>query len=121
MKLVFPRLAIAVLLIALSFTVPATDSALAQNAYSDAKLESFVEAAVQVENLMREYDPQIKAAETSERADTLRAEAGAKMEAAIDQTPDISVEEYSQIVMAARQDQALNERVNTIFRATTGQ
>ncbi len=113
-----PRFVAAALCLALVFTVPATDSAWAQSDYSDAKLESFVKAAIQVENLMREYKPRVDRAESPQRADSLRAEAKAKMEATIEQTPGITLDEYGRILVAADTDQALHDRIDTIYRAT---
>jgi hypothetical protein len=95
--------------------------ALAQTEYSDAKLESFVQAAIKVENLMREYEPRVQAAESPQTADTLRAEARAKMEAAVVETPGISLAEYSRIVEETMKDQALNDRVDALYRTARGQ
>lgn len=115
------RFVIAALCLALVFIAPATESAWAQSAYSDAKLESFVKAAIQVENLMREYKPRVEGAESPQRADNLRAEAKARMEAVIEQTPGITLDEYGRILVAADTDQALHDRIDTIYRATKGQ
>ena len=121
MKLLFSRLTVAALLIAISFTVPAITGALAQSTYSDAKLESFVEAAVQIESLREQYDPQIKAADNPEKAEVLRTQAMTKMQSAVDQTPGISLDEYNEIVTAARTDPSLSERVDTMYRTAKGE
>ncbi len=117
----FARLLVPMLLFALSFAVFAGASARAQGAYSDAKLESYVEAAIEVETLMREYKPRVEAAESPQRADNLRAEGKAKMDAAIDRTPGITIDEYIEILLAARNDQALHGRIDTLYRAAKGQ
>ena len=114
------RLVVPALCLVLFFAASGADSAWAQNTYSDATLESYVKAAIQVEDLTKEYDPRLQAAETPQRADNLRREAKAKMEAAIDQAPGITLDEYSRILVAARTDQALHDRIDTIYRATKG-
>lgn len=121
MKFSLSKLTIAALVLALSFTLATANSTWAQTGPSDAKLEAFVEAALQVENLMREYEPQIQAAETPQRADNLRRQAKAKMEAAINATPGITLDEYGWIVVATEKDKALHDRVDTIYRAAKGQ
>ena len=93
----------------------------AQTEYSDAKLESFVQAAIEVEDLMREYEPRVEAAESPQTADTLRAEARAKMEAAVVETPGISLAEYIPDRRGNDEDQALNDRVDVLYRAARGQ
>lgn len=116
-----PKFIRAALVVALAFTLFHAAPAPAQTEYSDAKLESFVQAAIKVENLMREYEPRVQAAESPQTADTLRAEARAKMEAAVVETPGISLAEYSRIVEETMRDQALNDRVDVLYRAARGQ
>lgn len=108
------------LMFALLFAVSGAGAARAQGAYSDAKLESYVEAAIQVAALMEDYQPRVEAAESPQRADNLRAEAKAKMDAAIDRTPGITIDEYIEILLAARDDKALHARIDTLYRAAKG-
>ena len=92
----------------------------AQGAYSDAKLQSYVAAAIQVGALMEEYKPQVDAADSPEQAAALRAEAKGKMDAAIARTPGITIDEYIEVLLAARSDPALHERIDTLYRAAKG-
>jgi len=115
-RAIFPTLCLALFLAA--FTASPVR---AQGAYTDDKLESFVSAAIQVQNLMKQYQPQIQSEENPQRAETLRREAKAKMETAIIRTPGITIDEYSRIVEATQRDQALNDRVDRMYRAATAQ
>ena len=115
------RAVVSALCIALCIAAFTAGPARAQSAYSDDKLQSFVSAAIQVQTLMKEYQPMIQAAETRQRADSLRREAKAKMETAIIRTPGISIAEYGQIVTATQNDPSLNNRVDRMYRATTGE
>lgn len=117
--LLIRRLAVPVLVISLVFAAFSGASALAQGAYSDAKLESYVQAVIQVQDLMREYKPQVDAAESPKQADNLRREAKGKMDAAIIETPGITIDEYVEILLAARSDQALHGRIDTLYRAAS--
>ncbi len=115
------RVVVPALCLALCLAAFAVGPARAQAAYTDDKLQSFVSAAIQVQSLMKEYQPMIQAAETPQRADSLRREAKAKMETAIIRTPGISIAEYGQIVTATQNDPLLNDRVDRMYRATTGE
>jgi len=114
------RLAVPALLLSLVFAAFGGAAARAQGVYSDTKLESYVQAAIQVQNLMREYKPRVDAAESPQRADNLRREAKGKMDAAISQTPGITIGEYIEILSAARSDQVLHSRIDTLYRAASG-
>ncbi len=114
------RLSVPVLLLSLLFAASGGVSAFAQGGYGDAKLKSYVEAAIQVQDLMTAYKPRVEAADSPGRADTLRREAKGKMDAAIDRTPGITMDEYIEILLAARNDPALHGRIDTLYRAAKG-
>lgn len=114
------RLAVPAVLLTLLIGPSMGGAARAQGAYSDAKLESYVEAALQVGALMKEYKPRVDAAASPEDAAALRAEAKDKMDAAIIETPGITIDEYVEILLAARSDPALHDRIDTLYRAARG-
>jgi hypothetical protein len=111
------RLAVPAVLLMLLIGPWMGGAARAQGAYSDAKLQSYVEAAIQVGALMEQYKPRVDAAISPERAAALRAEAKGKMDAAIDRTPGITIDEYIEILLAARSDPTLHGRIDTLYRA----
>jgi hypothetical protein len=86
-----------------------------QGELSDEKLNSFVVAAIAVEDLVEEWQPRIEEAATEEEALELRAQANAELVAAVEQTPGITVEEYQEIGIAAQTDPTLAERIRTLY------
>ena len=71
-------------------------------AFTDAKLEAFAMAALDVSQIRQTYAAQLQ--EVSEEAEqqAIIEEANAAMMQAVENAPDISVEEYQEIGMAAR-------------------
>ena len=94
--------------------------AAAQETYSDAQLDSFTDAAMQVNEIAAEYRPQIEGAGSEEEAQTLMQEAGTEMEAAIEDADGITVDEYKQIVESARNDPQLRDRIGRILQDKAG-
>lgn len=90
-------------------------SADAQAEFGQAKLESFVSAAIAVNDLIEQWGPRIEEAESEEQAAQLREQANAEMVTAIDQTEGISVDEYQTIVQAARNDPELSGQLQQMF------
>jgi Domain of unknown function (DUF4168) len=92
----------------------------AQTEFSDAKLESFVVAAIAVDEKIREWNPRIQAAQNEQEAAELREQASNEVLETIDGTEGMSVEEYQQIGQAAQADPELATRINEIYGEKTG-
>jgi len=83
-------------------------------AYTDAKLESYVLAAVDVSRVVGEWRPRLESARQegdAEALDALRQQAMAELTGVVESADGISVEEYRAITEAARQDSALLDRI----------
>ncbi len=104
------------LMLGLSFGTPAE----AQSEYQKAKLEAFVKAAIQVEQVIVRWTPQIKAAQSEQQANELREQARGELMAAVEQTDGITMEEYNQIVQASRNDRVLSARLGKIYEEMRG-
>jgi hypothetical protein len=79
--------------------------------YDDAKLDSFVVAARAVHEVIRESAAKISDIKTEQEADSLREQLDADVEAAIEQTGGLSIEEYRAINEAAKSDPTLEDRI----------
>lgn len=102
--------------LALTLALAPLASVNAQQAeFGEAKLESFVTAAIAVNDLIEQWGPRIEEAENEQQAAQLREQANAEMVTAIDQTQGISVEEYQTIVQAARNDPQLSGQLQEMF------
>lgn len=93
----------------------------AQDQFEQAKLESFVTAAITVNELIEQWTPRINGAQNEAEAAELRDEANAELAAAIEQTNGITVEEYREISQAVRGDPQLAARVTEIYQDRVGQ
>ena len=83
--------------------------------FSDAQLESFIAAAMELRAIRQEWAPLIKNAEDEAQAERLRAEGIEEMKAAvIDQ--GISPETYNQIGQAVQNSPELQQRLNTMVQ-----
>ena len=120
MKSVFRRSMGALALIAI-VAVAIGSHAQAQDQFEPAKLESFVTAAISVNELIEQWTPRINAAQNEAQAEELRDEANAELAAAIEQTNGITVEEYREISQAVRGNPELAARVTEIYQERTGQ
>ena len=109
------------LALALGLGLATTAFAQTQSDFSDTKLESFVVAAMAVDQKIQEWNPRIQAAQSEEEATKLREQASAEMIESIDQTEGISVDEYQQIGQAAQNDPALAARITEIYDERTEQ
>ena len=92
----------------------------AQPEFSDQQLESFVVAAIAVDEVIREWNPRIQAAEDDAQAAQLREQANAELVEVITQTDGITVEEYQEIGRAAQADPDLAARINEIYQEQSG-
>jgi hypothetical protein len=83
--------------------------------FSDAELQTFAEAAKEVQQINQEYQPQMQQAQTPEEQQSIRDEATEKMVEAIEQK-GLSVEQYNQIASAAQSDPETAEKINSYLR-----
>ena len=88
--------------------------------FSDQQLESFVVAALAVDKLIREWNPRIQAAEDMAQAAQLREQANGDLVEVIARTDGITVEQYQQILQAAKADSDLKARIDAIYQAESG-
>lgn len=80
--------------------------------FDDATVEAFVEAQMRIAEIRALYADQFEAAETDEQRAAVSEEATQEMIAAVEATPDITVEEYDAVIQAANEDPALLDRIN---------
>lgn len=106
--------------LALALAASGSAWAQAQTEFSDQQLESFVVAALAVDELIREWNPRIQAAENDEQAAQLREEANAALLETITETEGMTVEEYQEIGRAAQADPELAARINEIYQEKSG-
>jgi mannitol-specific phosphotransferase system IIBC component len=102
-------------IVALSLAFSAAGAAMAQEQYEQQKLESFVVAALAVNELVEEWTPRIQSAQDETEAAQLRDQANSELVDAISQSNGITVEEYREISQAAQADPALMARISEIF------
>ncbi|RDD63852.1 DUF4168 domain-containing protein [Ferruginivarius sediminum] len=87
--------------------------------FSDAKLDAYVDAVVQVSQLVQKWQPKIQTAQQQqdkEKARSLQKEANAELVKAIQDAKGISLKEYKEISLAARQDKELYNQLNTMVQ-----
>lgn len=107
--------------LALALALAPLASADAQAEFEQGKLESFVTAAIAVNDLIERWGPRIEQAESDQEAAQMRQQANDEMVAAINQTEGISVQEYQNIVQAARNDPELSGQLQQMFEAQTAE
>jgi Domain of unknown function (DUF4168) len=106
--------------LALALATSGSAWAQVQTEFSDQQLESFVVAALAVDDLIREWNPRIQAAENEEQAAQLREEANAALLETISETDGITIEQYQEIGQAAQGDPELAARINEIYQGKAG-
>ncbi|MGR3375119.1 DUF4168 domain-containing protein [Salipiger abyssi] len=85
-------------------TAPAAD-------FSEDQLSSFVDAALHVQEVQKDYMTQIEAAAAEDEKKALIQEANTEMTAAVEETEGMDVTTYNRIGQAAQSDPELNERI----------
>ena len=105
---------------ALALLAATASGAAAQEQFTDQKVESFVDAAVAVEDLVNEWQPKIQQAQDESQAEEMRQQANLELAQAVEDTAGISVEEYMAIGQEARQDPELAARIQDIYQAQAG-
>lgn len=95
-----------------------TPAAQAQEAgdFSDAKLQSFAEAAIKLSQIRSEYQAEMGSMETDQERQQLQQQTNQRMAQAVQQTDGISIEEYNEIATASRADEELAEKVNEYIK-----
>jgi len=96
-------------------------SANAEDQFSDAKLTAFVNALAEVHAISQRWGPLINTAETEQQKAEMAETATAEMADAVQVTPDITVEEYNQVVKAARGDPELTAQIEKMFAERQGE
>ena len=114
---VVPRLASLLLVVVLAGAVLAAAPRASAEDYSDATLEAFVTAAVEVSRRIETWRPLIEGAADEDEREALIEEAQADLARAIDETDGIDEDEYYAIYNAAREDEALRARIDEVFSA----
>lgn len=87
--------------------------------FSDDQLASYAAAAIQVSEVIQEWQPQIMEARengSEERAAELTEQANNELLKTIQNADGISVEEYQSISVAARQDEDLYNELNDLVQ-----
>ena len=78
---------------------------------TDDKLESFLDAAIEVQTLTESYTPRVQAAESEAEQKALVEEANAQIRGAVEEVDGITIEEYIEIGEAAQSDPGLAQRI----------
>jgi hypothetical protein len=102
--------------LALALAASGSAWAQAQTEFSDQQLESFVVAALAIDEVIRQWNPRIQAAENEEQATQLREEANAALLETMSKAEGITIDEYQEIGQAAQSDPALAARINEIYQ-----
>ena len=113
---VVPRLASLLLVVVLVGAVLALGPRAFADEYSDASLEAFVSAAIEVSRRIETWRPLIEGTADKDERDALIEDAQADLARAIEETEGIGEDEYHEIYAAAREDEALRGRIDRIFR-----
>jgi hypothetical protein len=91
-------------------------AAVAQEAFTDAKLHSFASAVIAVNMVVERWKPQIQAAPSDADRQQMAQKANEEMRAAVEGTEGLSVEEYQAIAQAAQGDAQLMARIDKVFK-----
>jgi hypothetical protein len=114
------RRATGAMIMALSLVYLPIGTPQAAEQYEQAKLQSFVTAALAVNRLVEQWTPRIQGAQNETEAAQLREQANHELVAAIQQSNGISVDEYRKISQAAQSDPQLMARITEIFDQMQG-
>ena len=96
--------------------LPGAQPSLAAEEYSDAKLQSFVDAVLAVNAVVEQWRPQIQTAPNEADAQKMAQKANEEMRAAVAGTEGITVEEYQAIAQAAQSDPQLMARIDQAIK-----
>lgn len=93
---------------------PATD-------FSEEQLMAFAEVAVEVSEIHEQYAMQLETAESDAEREGLIEEGNAAMLSAVEEAPQITVEEYLEVGEAAAVDPELGQRISMIIQDMTAE
>lgn len=85
-----------------------------QMVLTEEKLESFVDAALDVQGVTESFAPRAESAETDAERQALAEEANTAIRGVIDETPGITIEEYVAIGQAAQENPDLAQRITVL-------
>ena len=117
MSRVVPKLASLLLVVALAGAVLASAPRASAEDYSDATLEAFVFAAIEVSRRIETWRPIVEGAADEDEREALIEEAQADLARAIEEAEGIDEDEYYAIYNDARENEALRKRIDEIFTA----
>ena len=115
MKRRMPPLAALLLAIAIAAATLTLGSRASADEYSDATLEAFVSAAIEVSRRIEFWRPRVEGTADRDERDALIEDAQSDLVRAIKETVGISEDEYYAIYEAAREDEALRGRIDLVF------
>ena len=117
MSRVMLKLASFLLVVVLAGAVLAPAPRASAEEYSDATLEAFVFAAIEVSRRIETWRPLVESAADEDEREALIEEAQADLARAIEEADGIGEDEYYAIYNDAREDEALRKRIDDIFSA----
>ena len=117
MRRVIRKLVSLLLVVVLAGAVLSPGSRASADEYSDVTLEAFVSAAIEVSRRIESWRPLIEAAAGEDEREDLIEDAQADLARAIEEAEGIDEDAYYAIYNAAREDEALRERINELFSA----
>ena len=118
MNRVVQRIASLLLVAAIAGVVLAQAPRVSADDFSDATLEAFVSAAIEVSRRIETWRPLIEGTADEDEREALVEDAEADFARAIEETEGIDEDEYYAIYEAAREDEALRKRIDEIFSAS---
>lgn len=86
--------------------------------FEEEKLRSFAVAFLQVDQINREYLPQLQQAASEEEQQQIRQEASEKMLGAVEDAEGITIDEYNQIIEFAQADPDLAKELHGYIQET---
>lgn len=86
--------------------------------FSDEKLDAFVDAAISLLSVRESWKPKIQAAPNKQEAQRLANAAKQEMAKAVEDSPGITKQEYTEIALAAQSDPELANRLKTKLQET---
>lgn len=106
-----PAMASAMLIVAAPLAATAQTDAPAAVTIGDERLEAFVVALREVDQLEQQYTATLEQAETDAEREAVIAEANEAMATAIEETPGMTLDDYVQILQQAQTDPDLTARI----------
>ena len=110
-----PWLAAILVAIAITGAALATAPRAAAEEYSDATLEAFVSAAIEISRRIEKWRPRLEGIADEDVREALIADAQADIARAINETEGIDEDAYHAIYDTAREDEALRGRIDRIL------